>query len=115
MKKADPDSRTWFKSVNDAPNSPPGTQAIICQNGTMTQFAERLLHMGQGLNWPVEGATEIEGGWDFMLTYSRPTIVFSPPGGRGGDASPAGAAIPMAADPSRGLTLFEAIEKRNSD
>jgi uncharacterized protein (TIGR03435 family) len=78
----------------------------------MAQFADRLLNMGPGLNWPVEDATEIEGGWDFTLTYSRAPIIFNgPDGGRGGDAGPAGAAIPTAADPSGGLTIFEAIEK----
>jgi len=113
IKKADPDSRTWCKSENAPPNSPPGTQAIICQNATMAQFADRLLYMGPGLNWPVEEATEIEGGWDFTLTYSRAPIIFNgPAGGRGGDAGPAGSAIPMAADPSGGLTIFQAIEKQ---
>jgi uncharacterized protein (TIGR03435 family) len=113
MKKADPDSRTFCKSENAPPNAPPGSQVIICQNATMAQFAERLLYMGPGLNWPVEDATEIEGGWDFTLTYSRAPIIFNGPvGGRGGDSGPAGAAIPMAADPSGGLTIFEAVEKQ---
>jgi uncharacterized protein (TIGR03435 family) len=112
MKKADPDSRTFCKSANAPPNAPPGSQMITCQNATMAQFADRLLNMGPGLNWPVEDATEIEGGWDFTLTYTRPQIIFNgPAGGRGGDAGPAGAAIPTAADPSMGLTLFEAIER----
>src|SRR5262249_10249755 len=39
MKKADPSSRSWCKNagqVPGAPPPPPGTQALICQNITMT-------------------------------------------------------------------------------
>jgi uncharacterized protein (TIGR03435 family) len=113
MKKADPNSRTYCKNTNAPPNAPPGSQVITCQNATMAQFAERLQNAAPGLNWPIEDATEIEGGWDFTLTYSRSPMIFNGPvGGRGGgDAGPAGATIPTAADPSGGLTLFEAVEK----
>jgi uncharacterized protein (TIGR03435 family) len=112
MKKADPASRTFCKSMNAPPNSPPGSFAITCQNATVALFAERLLNMAPGLNRPVEDATELEGGWDFTLTYSRSPMIFNGPvGGRGRDAGPAGAAIPTAADPSGGLTIFEAVEK----
>jgi uncharacterized protein (TIGR03435 family) len=113
MKKADPASRTSCKNINAPPNAPPGSQMITCQNATMAQFADRLQNMAPGLNSPIEDATGIEGGWDFTLTYSRAAMMFNGPlGGRGGgDAGPPGAPIPMAADPSGGLTIFEAIEK----
>jgi uncharacterized protein (TIGR03435 family) len=112
MKKADPNSRTYCKIVNAPPNAPPGSQAITCQNATMAQFADRLQGMAAGLNSPIEDATEIEGGWDLTLTYTRAPMIFNgPAGGRGGDAGSAGAPIPTAADPTGGLTLFEAIEK----
>jgi uncharacterized protein (TIGR03435 family) len=113
LKKADPASRTYCKNTNAPPNAPPGSQVITCQNVTMAQFADRLQNMAPGLNWPIEDVTEIEGGWDFTLTYSRAAMMFNGPlGGRGGDAGPAaGAPIPTAADPSGGLTIFEAVEK----
>jgi uncharacterized protein (TIGR03435 family) len=112
IKKADPKSRTYCKNVAAPPNSPPGSQTITCQNATMEQFADRLQNMAPGINWPVDDSTELEGGWDFTLTYSRSAMQFNgPAGGRGGDAGPAGAPIPTAADPSGGLTLFEAVEK----
>ncbi len=113
MKKADPDSRTSCKNLPAPPNAPPGSTTLACQNATMAQFADRLFNMGPGLNWPVIDATGIEGGWDFTLTFTRNFGVNFVGPGRGGDAGgPGGAAVPSAADPSGGFTIFEAIEKQ---
>jgi uncharacterized protein (TIGR03435 family) len=116
MKKADPNSRTWCKSSAAPPGAPPGTRVFSCQNATMDQFADRLQNMTGELNWPVANNTEVEGGWDFTLTFSMggPMMVGGMPGGgRGGDAIPAGApAVPTASDPTGGYTIFEAIEKQ---
>jgi uncharacterized protein (TIGR03435 family) len=117
MKKADPASRTSCKSANAPAGSPPGSQVLTCQNITMAQFADRLQNMTMELNWPVLDATEIEGGWDFALTFSRNAGMA---GGRGGDPGrtesdrkgAADGAVPMASEPTGAFTLFEAVEKQ---
>jgi uncharacterized protein (TIGR03435 family) len=118
MKKADPDSRTSCKNTNAPPGSPPGSRLMTCQNITMAQFTERLQNLTQEMNWPVEDATGIEGGWDFSLTFSmgRGMMAGMPPplprGGDAGPAGPAGAPLPSAEEPTAGYTLFEAVEKQ---
>ncbi|MEP6715233.1 MAG: TIGR03435 family protein [Terriglobia bacterium] len=112
MKKADPASRTYCRYGAAPLNAPPGARTLTCQNITMREFAEQLLYMGPGLNWPVLDATGIEGGWDFALTFSQ---MFMATGVRGpGEGGPAAAngALPDAAEPSGTVTIFEAVEKQ---
>jgi uncharacterized protein (TIGR03435 family) len=114
MKKADPASRTWCKYASAPPGTPPGSQVFQCQNATMDQFADRLQNMSGELGWPVVNGTEIEGGWDFTLIFSRGGPMMMG-GGRGGDPGAGGgggAAVPTASDPTGGYTLFEALEKQ---
>jgi uncharacterized protein (TIGR03435 family) len=111
MKKADPAGRTWCKTPNAPPGSPPGSQVLACQNITMAEFAERLQHASMDLNSPILDATKIEGGWDFTLTYTQ-NFGGMMIGNRGGDAGPAGPGLPTASDPSGSYTVFEAIEKQ---
>lgn len=109
MKKADPASRIFCRNSNAPAPAPPGTRMLKCQNTTMALLAQRLQNMTQELNWPVQDATGLEGGWDFTLTFTqRFGAAFAGPG-RGGDAP--GNAIPTASDPTGGYTIFEAIEK----
>lgn len=110
MKKADPAARTSCKNVDAAPGAPPGTRALTCQNITMAQFADRLQNLAPGLNWPVSDATEIEGGWDFTLSFSMTAGLNFGPIGRGPDAGQPGVA--SASDPNGGYTVFEALEKQ---
>ncbi len=127
MKKAEPGSRTSCKNENAPPGSPPGSRALICQNITMAQFAERLHNMSRELAWPVADETGIEGGWDLTLIYSAmgagmrvavgaPPPPPPPPGMAGGGAAgpaPGGeGAMANASDPIGGYTIFEAIEKQ---
>jgi uncharacterized protein (TIGR03435 family) len=86
---------------------------MTCQNVTMAQFAEKLENTAPGLNWPILDATKLEGGWDFVLTFSQinPAMAMAM-AGRGGDAGQPGAAVPTAADPSGAFTIFEAMEKQ---
>ncbi len=105
MKKADPASRTFCRNAGAPPGAPPGSQLLTCQNITMAQFADRLQNMTLELNWPVLDATGIEGGWDFVLTYSRN---FGIAGGRGGEPRP----TEGASEPTGAFTLFEAVEKQ---
>jgi uncharacterized protein (TIGR03435 family) len=107
MKKADPASRTWCKSVNAPAGSPPATVAETCQNVTMAWFAGRLPGIAVGsLDQRVVDATGIEGGWDFTLVFVRSMALF---GAR--QTGPAAGDVPVAADPSGGYSIFEALEK----
>jgi len=109
MKKADPASRTFCKDKPAPPGSPPATRILACQNIGMAQFAERLQYMSPELNWPVADATEIEGTWDFTLTFSMNFGMPMIARGGGDSVSAAGPAAPP--DPSGGLNIFEAVEK----
>jgi uncharacterized protein (TIGR03435 family) len=80
-----------------------------CQNTTMQQFADRLQNMSAELNWPVLDATELAGGWDFSLTYSRNFVMAV--NMRGPDAAQTPGS-PSASDPAGGITLFQALEKQ---
>jgi uncharacterized protein (TIGR03435 family) len=111
MKKADPASRTWCKSILAPPGQPPGSQVFSCQNITMEQFADRLQFMAQELSWPVMDLTEITGGWDFAFTYSRMAGMVMPARAVG-DAGAPGANMPAASEPTGALSLFEALEKQ---
>ena len=114
LKKADPDSRIFCRRGQAAPGSPPASQTLTCQNATMAFFAEQLLQGYPGLNWPVLNATDLEGGWDFSLTFSVFPAALLNGGGRGGplggDAQ--SGALPSASDPNGGYTIFEAIERQ---
>ena len=113
MKKADPASRTFCKSAAAAAGAAPGSRTMTCQNVTMAQFAEKLENTAPGLSWPILDATKLEGGWDFVLTFSQinPAMMMAM-AGRGGDAGQPGAAVPTAADPTGAFTIFEAMEKQ---
>jgi uncharacterized protein (TIGR03435 family) len=111
LKKADPEARSSCKQTNNAPGAPAGSMMLSCRNVTMAYFASRLQDLSFGsIHWPVEDATELEGGYDLALTFN-PTagMNFGPGPGRGGNGGEN--AVPTAADPSSGMTLFEAIEK----
>jgi uncharacterized protein (TIGR03435 family) len=111
MGKADPESRTYCKFVKAPPGAPPGSRALTCQNATMALLADRLQNEMPELNWPVLDATGIEGGWDFTLTFSRSSGT-AMRGPAGGDPGQAADAVPSAAEPVAGYTIFEAIEKQ---
>jgi uncharacterized protein (TIGR03435 family) len=113
MKKADPSARTWCKNagqVPGAPPPPPGTQALICQNITMTQFADLLRGRTPDLQLPILDSTGIEGSWDFTLTFN-PVIGLQVAAVRPPDAGP-GNPAPAASEPTAGYSIYEALEKQ---
>jgi uncharacterized protein (TIGR03435 family) len=117
MKRADPKVRSSCRFENAPAGSPPGSNSLVCQDVTMEQFADQLQGAGPGLNFPITDSTELEGGWDFTLTYSRiPAAALAAmaagPGRGGGDAGIAGSPLPSASEPSGALTIFEAVEKQ---
>jgi uncharacterized protein (TIGR03435 family) len=113
MKKADPSSRTWCKNpsqVPGAPPAPPRSQAMICQNVTMTQFAELLRGRTPELNLSILDSTGIEGSWDFTLTFN-PVINLQAAVPRPAEAAP-GNLAPAASEPIASVSIFEALEKQ---
>ena len=113
MKKADPASRIFCKTPQPPPGSPPMSRVLSCQNVTMAQLGERLQGMTQELSWPVADGTELEGGWDFTLTFSFMAMPIMNRGPMGEGAREGATPIPTAADPTpTGQTIFEAIEKQ---
>jgi uncharacterized protein (TIGR03435 family) len=112
LKKADPDSRIFCRRGQPAPGSPPGSQMLTCQNATMAFLAQQLLQL-PGLNWPVQDATGLEGGWDFALTFSILPPALMNIVGRGGPPGADGpGTLPSASDPNGGYTIFEAVERQ---
>jgi uncharacterized protein (TIGR03435 family) len=111
LKKPNPDSRTYCKFASPPPGAPAGSRALTCQNATMALLAESLQGAAPELSWPVPDATGIEGGWDFTLIFSRSagTAMRS---SADGDPGQAASAVPSAAEPVGGQTLFEALEKQ---
>ena len=85
---------------------------LLCQNVTMSQFADRLLNGAPGLNWPILDATELEGSYDLTLIYSRNQQMLMNGPARGGDGEPGASPVLAASDPSGGFTIFEALEKQ---
>lgn len=113
LKKADPATRTKWSNSN-APfilngNSAPST-TIKFQNMSMGQLAERLQFLASTyIRAPVIDATELEGSYDFTLTFSlippaqlATLLAARPPDATGG----------AAADPIGGVSIFEAVEKQ---
>jgi uncharacterized protein (TIGR03435 family) len=112
MKKADPSTRAWCKSPAQVPGAPPapsGSQAVICQNITMPQFADLLRGRTPDLQQPVLDSTGIEGSFDFTLTFNPNASLLA--GLRGPDAGP-GNLAPSASEPTAGYSIYEALEKQ---
>jgi uncharacterized protein (TIGR03435 family) len=110
MKKADPVSRTHCLRSNGPAGSPPGSLIWTCQNITMAQFAEQLRGVAQGLNIPPVDATQIDGTWDFTLTWNQRAGMNMGPARTAEAGQPNDVAT--ASDPSGGYTVFEAIDKQ---
>jgi len=122
MTKADPASRSWCKPPQQIPGAAPapqGSQALICQNVTMAQFADLVRARTNGIDGPVVDMTGLEGSWDFRITYSpffatqvnlaaARAAAGVAAGGPGGDAGLAAASDPTV----DGVSIFDALEKQ---
>jgi uncharacterized protein (TIGR03435 family) len=123
LQKADPANRTkWIEGPGldgkDPRKANPALGRLVtCRNMTMAEFAALLPGIASGyLRTQVQDATGLEGAWDFTLSFSGAGIV-NGAGGRGGDpgamaAGPPGSVAAGAADPSGGLSLFDAVSKQ---
>ena len=117
LTKADPANRTGWKE-GPAPDAKDQRNAILvrmvtARNMSMAQFAEDLQRMASGyIHTPVLDATGLSGSYDFTLTFTPAGLLLGGPG-RGGDAGQqAGGVAPAAADPTGGLSLFDAVNKQ---
>jgi uncharacterized protein (TIGR03435 family) len=113
LTKGDPTARSkWSEGTaedvkgNKNANSALG-RIVICTNVTMDQFADMLPGIAPGyIRSVVANKTGLEGGWDFTFTFS-PVGALNKGGGDG-----AGTATGEAADPSLGVSLYDAIGKQ---
>jgi uncharacterized protein (TIGR03435 family) len=114
MAKAEPNNRTNFKE-GPAPGQADQRNAIFgrmvtVRNMSMPQFAEDLQRIAGGyIRVPVEDKTGLDGAYDFTLTFT-PINLLNGGRGRGGDAGPGAGAD--SADPTGGLSLFDAVNKQ---
>jgi uncharacterized protein (TIGR03435 family) len=111
MAKADPSNRTGFRE-GPAPGQRDQRNQIInrmvtVRNMSMPQFAEDLRRIAGGyVRVPIEDQTGLDGSYDFTLSFSAIGLLNARSGGPGG--SPVG----DAADPTGGLSLFDAVERQ---
>jgi uncharacterized protein (TIGR03435 family) len=115
MKKADPANRTGCKNgpgpdgKDPRIDNPQLGRLVTCSNITMAQFAAQLQSMAPGfIKNQVIDATEIQGAYDFTLSFSTAGQLRAPaPKATGDDpASPDAASVPTG-----GISLFDAINK----
>ena len=113
LTKADPSARTGCTRQPQ----PGGELRLVCQNMTMGQFAEQIEAYNSGeIFYPVQDGTGLEGSWDFTVTFSTeagPQMQALLAQLRANAIARSGAA-PAAepAEPSRGVSFAEAIEKQ---
>jgi uncharacterized protein (TIGR03435 family) len=117
MKPADPNGRIRCTEgpamgQKDPRDSRPILGRLLnCQNMNMTRFAAMLQSLASGyIHAPVLDATNLEGSWDFTLSFS--SIGQLRNGGRGGDAPPPAESLNAASDPNGAVSLPDAISKQ---
>jgi uncharacterized protein (TIGR03435 family) len=100
--KADPASRTSCKAAPLPSGSKALTRRFVCQNVTMSKFAEKLRDLATDyLDHPVIDSTGLGGGWSFTLQFSPRSLAQT-------ETKPNA----ELAAPDETLTLFEAVEKQ---
>ena len=114
LKKADSSNRPGCRF---AP-APPGTTMasaifpLTCRNTTMAQLAGQLQPMGGiYIPHPVIDSTELEGAWDFALSWSPPHLIEGC-SGCSREAGLAAVAAAAGAGPNGSSTLVEALDKQ---
>jgi uncharacterized protein (TIGR03435 family) len=87
-----------------------GAFTLTCHNMTMAQFAGKLPYVGGAAGYlsehPMVDLTGLKGAYDFEITWSPPARFAA---GRG---LPASGGPVVAAVPTGGVTLYDAIEKQ---
>lgn len=107
LKEADGSARSACKIGVDN-----GLRTYTCQNTTMAQFAEKIRQVARGyLDHIVVDLTGLTGAYDFAVSWAGVNRIRDGLGGGGEAGRPAGD-TPAAAEPSTGLTIFEAVDKQ---
>lgn len=118
LQKADAAARTECRWAPPPPDrSSPLTAGIACRNITMALVAERFRGWAPVyIDRPVVDLTGIEGSWDLLLRWSPkrniPGQVPGAPAGSGDEAARASGAPGPSADPTGGMTVFEAVDRQ---
>jgi len=77
----------------------------------MAQFAEQMQGLESNILYPVHDETNIDGAWDFTLTYdalaSLAVLRVGPP-----PAAPSDSATAQAEDPSGSVSFLDAVQKQ---
>jgi uncharacterized protein (TIGR03435 family) len=114
LARADPSNRTRCKEGPGADGKDPRTtnpilnRLMTCQNMSMTQFASMLPDLAGGYIYvPVKDATNLEGRYDFTLSFSGVGQLPSGPA-----AGPSAGGLATAADPSAAVSLMDAVNKQ---
>jgi uncharacterized protein (TIGR03435 family) len=112
LEKADGAARAGCRWAPPPPDrNSPLTSGMACRNLTMAQLPATLRAWATAyITRPVVDQTGIEGGWDFLLRWSPARNI---PGQLpGGAAGPSSGAPGPAADPTGGMTIFEALDRQ---
>jgi uncharacterized protein (TIGR03435 family) len=116
LKKADPDNRTGCHEGPGADGKDPRIanpilgRLLTCQNMTLTQFGEQLQMLANGyIHTPVLNSTGLTDAYDFTLSFSTAGQLRTP---SAPSASSDPNAASTAADPSGGLSLFDAMQRQ---
>ncbi|MES1260107.1 MAG: TIGR03435 family protein, partial [Acidobacteriota bacterium] len=108
MKPADPDSRSECKISVGQTGTGGATiplRIYTCQNTTMAQLAERIRPVASAyLDHPVVNMTGLEGGWDFVVSWTGKGMVQAARKQASEDGG--------VADPSGRMTVFEAVDRQ---
>ena len=115
LAKADPSNRPRCKEGPGPDGKDPRmttpilNRLLTCQNMTTAQFAEMLPNLAGGYIYtPVKDATNLEGRWDFTLSFSG---IGQLQIGAGAEKRDAGG-IAMASDPTGAVSLIDAVQKQ---
>jgi len=107
LTQADESERSGCKPDNSVPKPVPNMGPMIgCKNTTMAELADNLARMANAyIDHPIVDATGLQGGWDFAVGWTPRGMLQAAP-------NPNQAPGTMeAADPSGGISVFDAVEK----
>jgi len=116
MKTADPTARTKCTEGPGPDGKDPRratpilNRLVTCQNMTSAEIADELQHIAGGYIYgPVLDKSELQGSYDFTLSFSSVGRTNAPPPPASGNSS---ATSDAASDPSGALTLYDAVSRQ---